>query len=689
MKSSLILSAFLLGVSTAGWAQDEADEMWIWTPKIEIGDIVVAKGVQLETVNQPEVIDVILPTAPEGLTLAHPAELLNTVAGVNIHRGSGQEHLTAIRSPVLTGGAGAGSFLYTLDGVPLRAAGFANVNGLLEAPTEIASRIEVFKGPGPADYGSNAVHGLINVVLDNPGSGNGSLSLQGSSRGYANVSLVTDLSESLRVSADLAHDDGFRDDSGFDQQKLTIQHYAEIGDWDISSLVALNNLNQETAGFLQTGQEVEIDGEIVEIPNEAYRFRDLIETNFFPQAFRDTQALRGQIKATRETGYGTLILQPYARRTQQRFLRHFVPGQALDKNGHTSFGLKSGLYGDSWSVGADAEYTSGFQYEFQENPTALAFLPEPRRFPEGLHYDYEVDAIVLAGFATKDFELSDRATLHVGARGEYTSYEYDNRADTGTSGRFIRAADRTDDYFTLTPKVGLTYDLDNTTLFARAARGSRAPQTSDLYSAQLNQVPGEAEVETLDSLEAGVRGEAFERGKFEVTAFTMRKDNFFFRNADGFNVVNGKTRHEGFEASLELNLGKGFSLNGTGTLARHTYDFTEAANDITDGDRVDTAPDTLGNIALRYDADKFGTYLRWTHVGSYFTDPANTQTYPGHDIFTLGGRVDMRDDLQLSLRVDNLFDTRYADRADFAFGNERYFPGRPRTLFAGLTLSLD
>jgi len=482
------------------------------------------------------------------------------------------------------------------------------VNGLLEAPTEIASRIEVFKGPGPADYGSNAVHGLINVVLDNPGSGNGSLSLQGSSRGYANVSLVTDLSESLRVSADLAHDDGFRDDSGFDQQKLTIQHYAEIGDWDISSLVALNNLNQETAGFLQTGQEVEIDGEIVEIPNEAYRFRDLIETNFFPQAFRDTQALRGQIKATRETGYGTLILQPYARRTQQRFLRHFVPGQALDKNGHTSFGFKSGLYDDGWSVGVDAEYTSGFQYEFQENPTALAFLPEPRRFPEGLHYDYEVDAIVLAGFATKDFELSDRATLHVGARGEYT---------------------------------------------------------------------------------AGVRGEAFERGKFEVTAFTMRKDNFFFRNADGFNVVNGKTRHEGFEASLELNLGKGFSLNGTGTLARHTYDFTEAANDITDGDRVDTAPDTLGNIALRYDADKFGTYLRWTHVGSYFTDPANTQTYPGHDIFTLGGRVDMRDDLQLSLRVDNLFDTRYADRADFAFGNERYFPGRPRTLFAGLTLSLD
>ena len=58
----------------------------------------------------------------------HPAETFNRVAGVNIHRNSGQEHLTAIRSPVLTGGAGAGSFLYLEDGVPLRAAGFSNVN---------------------------------------------------------------------------------------------------------------------------------------------------------------------------------------------------------------------------------------------------------------------------------------------------------------------------------------------------------------------------------------------------------------------------------------------------------------------------------------------------------------------------------------------------------------------------------
>ena len=34
------------------------------------------------------------------------------------------------------------------------------------------------------------------------------------------------------------------------------------------------------------------------------------------------------------------------------------------------------------------------------------------------------------------------------------------------------------------------------------------------------------------------------------------------------------------------------------------------------------------------------------------------------------------------VRVDNALDRAYADRADYAFGNYRYFPGRPRAVFA-------
>lgn len=630
-------------------------------PQPEIIDEVTVTDRIQRLDDQPESIDLV--PEVEARALVHPAEALNAVAGVNIHRGSGQEHLTAIRSPVLTGGAGAGSFLYLENGIPLRAAGFANVNGLFEAGTEFARQIEVLKGPGPAEYGSNAVHGLINVVTPQPGSGS-SMTLIGSTEGYGRLSVGHDVSDEFRVSLSLANDDGFRDNSGFDQQKAELRYANQFGVWDVDAIAAINNLNQETAGFIEGP--------------DAYRDPDVRFTNPNPEAFRDGRNYRAQVNFARDVDLGRLVLTPYARRSELRFLRHFVPGQALEKNGHTSLGLQSALIGDDWSVGVDGEWTNGFLYEFQENPSQFSFV-------QGLHFDYEVEAVVLAAYAQKSFEW-DRLRLDLGARGEYTHYDYDTLAAPGISGRFIRSPDRTDDYFTLTPKLGLTYQAGNgVTLFARAARGSRAPQTTDLYAVVQNQVPGEADVETLNSLEGGVR---FGSGKarFEIVAYAMQKDDFFFRDADGFNVTNGKTRHAGVEFSFLAPLTDWLSASGEWAVADQRYDFDQPANDIVDGARIDTAPVTLGTFRLGADWDQFGAEIEWRHVGEYFTDEANTQTYPGHDIAVLRANYAVTEAMTFFGRVDNLFDAKYADRADFAFGNERYFPGRPRTLFMGLTV---
>ena len=602
------------------------------------------------------------------IILVHPAEALNGVAGVNIHRGSGQEHLTAIRSPVLTGGAGAGSFLYLEDGVPLRAAGFANVNGLFEAGTEFSKKLEVFKGPGPVFYGSNAVHGLINVQSREVEGAN-TFRILGSDDGL----LSTQLSAArgpIRASISLVSDNGFRDDSGFDQQKFQVKYQDDFGPWSVNWLSSFNNLNQETAGFIQG--------------DDAYLDDDIRFTNPNPEAFRDGKSYRTQARFERQLGNGKVIaLTPYARRAELRFLRHFVPGQALEKNGHSSVGLQSALYDNRFNVGLDVEYSKGTLFEFQENPSRFSFV-------QGLHFDYDVDSFVGAAYAQKDIQLSEALTLDIGARAEYTHYSYDNNADDGRSGRFIRVADRNDDFLTITPKASLRYSFDSgNTIYARAARGSRAPQVTDLYSVQLNQVAGEAEVETLDSLEGGFKGQL---GIFstELAAFTQWKDNFFFRNANGFNVVNGKTRQSGVELSFSGDITEWLTISGDGTLAKHTYDFTETvgseANNITEGDRVDTAPDTLAHMrAAVKPVDGVQAEIEWRHVGSYFTNPGNTVKYPGHDIFVLRGRYDVSEAITLFGRVDNLFDKRYADRADFAFGNERYFPGRPRTLFFGLS----
>jgi outer membrane receptor protein involved in Fe transport len=644
-QSFLAAIACLLPVNAM--AQDRVDEITV-TDQITRPD------------DRPESIDLI--PAVDVEAVVHPSEALNAVAGLNIHRGSGQEHLTAIRSPVLTGGAGAGSFLFLENGIPLRASGFANVNGLFEAATPLARQVEIFKGPGPAEYGSNAVHGLINVVTPQPGAGN-RVTIIGSTEGYGRLSVAHDISSNLRASLSLAHDDGFRDDSGFDQQMAELRFTDQIGAWNVDAIAALNNLNQETAGFIQ-GKDAYLDPDI--------RF-----SNPNPEAFRDGRNYRAQLRLSRDVDGKELVLTPYARRAELRFLRHFVPGQALEKNGHTSVGLQSALIGDDWSVGLDGEWTDGFLFEFQNNPSRFSFV-------QGLHFDYDVEAIVLAGYAQKSL-TRDRWQVDLGARLEYTHYDYDTQAAPGRSGRFLRSPDRTDDYVTLTPKLGLTYRAaDQIMLFARAARGSRAPQTTDLYAVVLNQEPGEAQVETLDSLEGGVR---FGRGeaRFEVTAYTMWKDNFFFRNADGFNVTDGQTRHTGVELSFATPLSNWLSLSGEWAIADQRYDFNDPSSGIRDGLKIDTAPVTLGTMRLEADWGEIGTAIEWRHVGRYFTNEANTQDYPGHDILVTRAHYDVTDGLRLFGRIDNLFDTKYADRADFAFGNERYFPGRPRTLFVGLT----
>ena len=166
----------------------------------------------------------------------------------------------------------------------------------------------------------------------------------------------------------------------------------------------------------------------------------------------------------------------------------------------------------------------------------------------------------------------------------------------------------------------------------------------------------------------------------------MEKDNFYFRNAERRNITDGETSHLGIELSGRVTITDWLTMSGDMTYAVHDYEFDEATSGIVSGNRVDTAPETLGHIRLTArPVEALKAEIEWRHVGEYFTDPANTQEYAGHDIFVMRSSFDVSKSLKVFGRIDNILDTRYADRADFAFGNERFFPGRPRTIFAGLT----
>ncbi|MFT7561711.1 MAG: iron complex outermembrane receptor protein [Flavobacteriales bacterium] len=72
---------------------------------------------------------------------------MQLISGAWISRGSGQEHLTDLCSPVLSGASGCGSFYMAVDGIEIRVPSFCNVNQLFDANSEQHRRSKSLSGP--------------------------------------------------------------------------------------------------------------------------------------------------------------------------------------------------------------------------------------------------------------------------------------------------------------------------------------------------------------------------------------------------------------------------------------------------------------------------------------------------------------------------------------------------------------
>lgn len=627
----------------------------------------------------------------------HIEETLARVSGVNIQRGNGAESLVAIRSPVLTGPGAAGAFLFMEDGIPLRAAGFANNNGLAEAGYEWADSIEVVRGPGSALYGSNAVHGLINVLSRPP-----SLDLErildvtvGSDDLYKLKGTVSDTvgKHGYRVSFSGTDFGGWRDDSEYGQQKITARHdyYADNGD-TFTTVFSAFNLNQETAGFVESDDE------------KAYEDSSLMKTNDDPDAFRDWHSVRLHTRWDHVMANGdTLSITPYFRDNRMKFRQHYLPSRAIEENEHTSVGTQIAYYmdldgGHKVIFGTDLEYTDGSLKQTQQRASYTAF---GKNRQQGVHYDYDVAATTIAPYIHAEWQLAEKWRATTGLRFEHVNYDYDNNVAAGTGEAdgsscfaspseclYLRPANREDTYNDWSPKFGIVYELNQAhSLFANYSRGNRAPQTTDLYRLQNQQTVGDMDSEKLDSIEVGSRGTVVIID-YEVSLFYMKKKNFFFRDSDGLNVTDGKTKHRGLEVALSMPLFEQFDLGANYTYARHTYDFTNTASEVFSGNDIDTAPRHIANVRLGWDVNPHSrAELEWQHMGDYYLEPSNEHKYDGHDLLNLRVETKVTEKLTLHGQVKNILNEEYADRADYAFGSYRFFPGQKRNFQIGASYS--
>lgn len=619
----------------------------------------------------------------------HIHELGTQLAGTWISRGSGQEHLTAIRSPVLTGPGSCGSFLFLEDGIPIRPTGFCNVNELFEVPAEQASAMELLRGPANALYGSNGLHGLLNVILPEPTAQPGyRLSAEAGPNDFLRGTLLAggSLGDSALVTGLVVdHDGGFREASDYRQAKGFVKYRAPLAGGSLELGLSGSWLDQETAGFI--------------VGEDAYKDPTLRLTNPNPEAYRDadSQRLSARWSPAGNTPADGWDLRGYARRSRMDFLQHFLPGQPVEENGQHSAGLMltrfSTWRGLAVTAGLDLELARGYLEETQENPEVGGAYPRPA----GKHYDYEAWQFAAAPYAQLEIPLGERWQATLGLRFEYLMYDYDNRMldgntrDDGTACEpdgclFNRPADRRDHFRNLAPKLALLYRVTpRLSAYGGYARGFRAPQATELYRLQALQSNTDLDSEALDSFELGLRW-VDARLRLEAAGFWMEKEDYIFQESNRFNVSDGRSRHVGIEAQAEIATDRGWYGSLAATWAKQTYRFDRETlgETIESGKDIDTAPRTLGSLRLGYQAPAWLTELEWVHQGRYYLNAENSARYPGHDLLNWRASLDFRGGWSATLRVNNLTDEYYADRADFAFGNYRYFPGRDREAFIEL-----
>lgn len=622
----------------------------------------------------------------------HNSELVNRAAGAMIQRNSGQESLTAIRSPVLSGPGSCGVFLFLENSVPIRPVGFCNVNEMFEVNAEQAQSVEVLRGPAGVVYGSGAMHGAVNVLSAAPAQLPArSVGVEAGANDYyrARVSMrQLGADTDFGGSAFATHDGGWRNQSGLDEQKLNLSVAHRLDGSNLGLNLSATNLSQETAGFIQ--------GE------NAYRNDAIARSNANPEAFRDAYAIRlvGQYD-TQLNATARLDIRPYVRYSRMDFLQHFLIGKPLEENGQTSVGVLSSIdftvFNDTQLLtGLDIEFADGFLKETQAGPATDGAPAANLIRPAGKHYDYEVRSSVAAAYGQVEQPIGDKLTVSGGVRFEYVDYQYDNHMISGNTRDnglncgagaclYARPADRNDDFTNVTSKLGAAYSLtDAHTLYTTVARGYRAPDTSELYRLQRQQSVAQLDSERLDSVEVGARGTAGPV-TYSLAAFAMTKDNVIFRDSNAFNISDGRTKHKGVEYELSWSPIESLTLAGAGTYAKHTYDFNravEGGETIVSGRDVDTAPRHINSVRANWRfLPNARAELEWQAIGSYFVDASNAHSYEGYDLLNLRVGWNVTPNWNVMARINNVTDTAYADRADYAFGNYRYFPGRGRTLF--------
>lgn len=296
-------------------------------------------------------------------------------------------------------------------------------------------------------------------------------------------------------------------------------------------------------------------------------------------------------------------------------------------------------------------------------------------------------------YIKESFKLTDKWGFDASTRVDKLNFDIDGnelRAYNYSTGKYGtgKGVYSLDNSFTLlSVKLGTTYALtDTTNIYASIAGANQAPTTSELETnSDLNKT------ESIN-YEVGLKTRT-EKSDTDLAIFeNVVKDEIIQTQQIGNNAVYdnaGETNKQGLEFNTSYDLTNNIKIGGAYTYSKFKFDtFNESVRNagITtlvsrDGNYLPFIPENQYSIFAAYNlANGFKTRVTGRTYGSYYMDNANTQKYEGYDLITDFMIGYERQNHNIQLNINNLFDKYYAMEASKdTSGNETYKAASPRS----------
>ena len=235
----------------------------------------------------------------------------------------------------------------------------------------------------------------------------------------------------------------------------------------------------------------------------------------------------------------------------------------------------------------------------------------------------------------------------------------------------------------MNPRFGASFDIsDNISIFGNYGTAEKEPSDNQIIEADdVWSEPNEVASEKIIDNEAGInllfRDKYLKINLYRIDYFNEILSDIYDFTEGKFDVNSAdKTRHEGIEIEGGWKINQALAIRFNGAWSKNRIksgNFT--------GKALTNVPEKLANVTIDYSPGQiYGFMLYGKYVGEQFIDDNNTQdlAIDPYLIFNLSGWLQI-DQIRVTARVNNLFDTLYATYGYNYYGGY-YWPGATRNI---------